>query len=99
MLNIDLLDIFNDIRKKCWKVTYFGYDDGIGYRHYFDKKSKQKILNKYNKDIKFSNQKQKAQIISNHFKTKQKNNKKGKNYFKNINQKKLVIVYKKQLML
>ncbi|WP_425381822.1 hypothetical protein [Spiroplasma endosymbiont of Polydrusus pterygomalis] len=58
MLNIELLNIYDEIIKKCWKVTYFGYG-GIGYERYFDRKLKWKIINNYNKDIKFSNQKQK----------------------------------------
>lgn len=73
MLNIELLNIFNDIIKKCWKVEYFGYY-GIGYHHYFDTNLKQKILNNYNKNIKFSNQKQIKEIIANYFKTEQERN-------------------------
>lgn len=91
MLNIALIEIYDNIQEECWKrkIIYM-YGAFIDSYSYFDKKLKQKIIDNYNKKIKHSNQNYKKHIINNHFKTniekKQYENWK-ENYFKSLNEK------------
>lgn len=91
ILNIKLKDINNTIQKKCWKWRELIVIPGmvITGSYYFDENLKNKILNDYNKLIKYSNQKEKQKITNDYFKTKaeKKEYKEWKqNYFKTINE-------------